>query len=594
MQFNSKWDHSKKSINGNYSIGSLDLQRDIFKTIQNNLPGNYNILNQSTTHNDYDFNQSIDAVFKADLDSTMNMEVSVKGTISTNKNNDNTLFATRHGNGYELNRNNIRSENEAETKNVNTYAMFSKKLSSRGNTISVFTSIAVNRSKLDSYLQNTLQYFNSSGGTDSIQATDQYKPGRLNDQKVSAGFTYSEPLSPHASIIVAYSINSKHKDNYNGTFDKSVFNRYDVPDLEFSNHFKLRDMSHKYTLGFFLFHTKLTTNISISMIKQNLKQTDLFIDTTLIRPFTNWNSNASLTYQITKASSLTFTYLGNTVQPTIEQLQPLRQNADLLNIALGNPSLKPSFQNDISVNYRLYKTSTDQGINLRGSFSNQINSIINNRNTDSSGVNFYQWSNLEDHQPITWSAYAEYYFHLPIIKAVFTFSFNISKNSYYGYVNGQLNSSSNVVVNPGISIAKNKSTYSYYVDFGMNLWRNNTSLQPVENNSRQYFAHLNFYSRLPFKFFAGSESSFDFYSKNQFFDRDLYRTLVKAYIGRYFLKEENLKVSFSANDLLNQNTGYSRSGGTDGFSEVRNNTIRRYFMLSVTWDFNKFGKSLQP
>jgi hypothetical protein len=43
-------------------------------------------------------------------------------------------------------------------------------------------------------------------------------------------------------------------------------------------------------------------------------------------------------------SNLRFNYQGATKQPTIDQLQPLRNNQDFFNQVVGNPDLKQSLQ----------------------------------------------------------------------------------------------------------------------------------------------------------------------------------------------------------------------------------------------------------
>ena len=63
---------------------------------------------------------------------------------------------------------------------------------------------------------------------------------------------------------------------------------------------------------------------------------------------------------------------------------------------------------------------------------------------------------------------------------------------------------------------------------------------------------------------------------------------MNANISRTFMKDA-LKATVSGNDLLNQNTGYNRTGSANVLTQERYTTIRRYFMFSLTWDFNKVG-----
>jgi hypothetical protein len=45
---------------------------------------------------------------------------------------------------------------------------------------------------------------------------------------------------------------------------------------------------------------------------------------------------------------------GSTRQPNLEQIQPIRENTDPLNVQIGNPNLKQEFRHNISFNYNNY------------------------------------------------------------------------------------------------------------------------------------------------------------------------------------------------------------------------------------------------
>ncbi len=66
-------------------------------------------------------------------------------------------------------------------------------------------------------------------------------------------------------------------------------------------------------------------------------------------------------------------------------------------------------------------------------------------------------------------------------------------------------------------------------------------------------------------------------------------TLWSATISKMFFKDSGLKVSLSGNDLLNQNVGFNRSANGGMITQTSYNNIKRYVMLSVSWDFNKMG-----
>ena len=84
-------------------------------------------------------------------------------------------------------------------------------------------------------------------------------------------------------------------------------------------------------------------------------------------------------------------------------------------------------------------------------------------------------------------------------------------------------------------------------------------------------------------------ADYQYRAKTQSFNQDFSRVLFNASIAKTFLKEENLKFTLGGNDLLNQNTGFSRMANGNLLTQTSNTTIRRYLMFSVSWDFNKMG-----
>jgi hypothetical protein len=65
--------------------------------------------------------------------------------------------------------------------------------------------------------------------------------------------------------------------------------------------------------------------------------------------------------------------------------------------------------------------------------------------------------------------------------------------------------------------------------------------------------------------------------------------LLNANLAKKFLKDENLKLSLSVNDLFNQNVGFSRNAYGSTIAQSSYTTIKRYFLISITYDFSQMG-----
>jgi hypothetical protein len=124
---------------------------------------------------------------------------------------------------------------------------------------------------------------------------------------------------------------------------------------------------------------------------------------------------------------------------------------------------------------------------------------------------------------------------------------------------------------------------------------NSSSLQTnINNNGRGLQANGGFNIYLPLHFSINSDATYQYNAATQSFPQDFRKTILNATIGKTFLKDESIKIYLAGNDLLNQNTGYSRTGNANQISQERYTTIRRFFMLSLIWDFNHVGGGAAP
>lgn len=591
--YDTKWNKDKQTINLNYKLSTLNTDFASNNLTQNNLPGNFNTSKQDKISQSNNFTQSFNTTFTSMISSTSDLRVSINNFDNRYKSDNNSIGSTTRGNGILQNSSISASNGDTKSKNFYSSANYTKRFKKKGRSLSVNASSSFGNSEGNSYLKSGLNYYDEQGMIDRVSNVDQYKPTLTNNSSLTTGFTYSDLLSKKLSFSTGYSFSWTENHNNQRSFNRVSANNYNQLDSAFSSDFRMVNQSGTYTVNVVYTGGKISANAGTSVSDASLKQTDLFSDVVLNRKFINLSPNASLRYQLSKATSLTFRYSGYTQQPGSYQLQQLRQNSDPLNISVGNSELRPSFRNNFSYNYRVYQPTLDRGINFRGNYGTTSNAIISNRYTDSAGVNVFQYANLKGRTQKNWDVYTEVYGHATKLDFVLFISFTAKGSTNFNFVNNQLNKVISVEYTPMIEIAKNKADYNYKMTIGPNYLVNTSSLQQVNNNTKGFFTTMSYYTKLPHNFFMGSDLNYKFNAKNQVFDRDFEQVIINSYIGKSFLKNESLKLTFKANDLLNQNTGYYRNGTSDRFTESRNATIKRYFMFSATWDFAKFGKSPQ-
>jgi hypothetical protein len=168
---------------------------------------------------------------------------------------------------------------------------------------------------------------------------------------------------------------------------------------------------------------------------------------------------------------------------------------------------------------------------------------------------------------------------------------NVNGSTYNNYVNDELNLTKNYTLSPGLSIQRYKEKkFEIYLSGGPTYTVTESSLQPQDNNDGWGAnANANVTIYLPGKFQVGTYSQYQYQAKTQSFSNDFSSAVINAFIIKTFTKTDNLKIELWGNDLFNQNVGFNRSANANLITQNSYNTIKRYFMLSVTYDFTKMG-----
>ncbi|MEN0054989.1 MAG: TonB-dependent receptor family protein [Mucilaginibacter sp.] len=591
LHYDTKWNSDKESINTNYKIGSLNVDGTRNTQTQNNLPGSFFNSNSDQTFHNHIFRQKLDATYQLKLDTSSNLKFMIDGTTkSTVTNSDYNTTSLRQDSSL-LNNNRRSTTNNGEQKILNASVLYTKKFKKTGRSFSVNITEAYNESKSNGFLKSEIDYYNKQGTPDSAQKIDQYKTGLSRSSILNTNITYSEPITKDLSVLFNYGLNINNGRSDRRSFDNSGNGQYTMLDSSLSNNFKLNQLSNQFGAIFNYKKKKTIITFGSKVSAVNFKQIDEFTNNTLSRNFTNWYPQASFMYKFSQQQVFRINYNGSTQQPNIDQIQPVRVNTDPLNITLGNPALKPSFTNRISINYNSYKVISGQSIYMGGSYARIINPIVNNVTTDSAGVSTYQSSNLKGHQTSNMYFYGGFDQKIPKVDINAGIGLNMNGSTYFNLTNNQLNETKANTYSASLRLSKYKQKkYEFWAGAGPTYTVNSSSLQKnINNNGRGFNAYGGLGLYLPAKFRIGTDANYQYNAATQSFNEDFRRTTLNASITKSFMKDEGLKIIVSGNDLLNQNTGYNRTGSANILTQERYTTIKRYFMLSLVWDFNHMG-----
>lgn len=588
VHYNDKWDDDKQSANFNYKILQLNVNGSSGTNTEYILPDTLYYNSQRETFNNQIMRNRANGSYEMQLDSSSSIKISANGGTDHKITDSHFITQARASDSALVNSGDRSISTTGDTRIVNSNLLWKKKFHKKGRTVSVNISENYESGSSNGYLFADNEFY--KGGISYLQQiTDQYK--QYNDKKLffDSKIIYSEPLSVTSSILANYGVSEASSHSNRQSFNKAAGGKYTDIDSTYSNDYSFNVFTQKAGLVYNLIKKKIRFNMGSNIGITSFKQQDLLADTSSKRNFVNWFPAASFMYSFNQQERLSLRYNGYTAQPSIQQLQPIRNNDDPLNIAIGNPALKPKFSNNISLNFNQYKvlTETDIYANLQYMFTE--NDISSSSNVDSTGKRTYQSVNLNGNRSLMGYLGYGFKWKKPAINVGFRGNFNQNRNA--SIVNGILNitNSGNYTLGAGMYKSKDKK-YELRLDGSVTYTSSHSSVQSnIKTNYWTYNVQPAFDIFLPKKFQVHSDVDANFRQKTSAFDFNTNVILWNAWIGKKFLKGDALLIKASANDLLNQNIGFNRTVNSNFISQNTYTTIQRFFMLSVIWSFNKAG-----
>jgi hypothetical protein len=597
LHYDGKWNSDKESINANYKIGQLDVNGTSNTLTQNNLPGSEINTNANQSFKNSMFRQKLDLTYQIKLDTSSTLKVTVDGLSKHGKTGSDYFTIGRKGpfeNDTLLNSNIRKITNDDNGQNFNGSLFYTHKFHKKGRTLTALLAGSFNNEKSEGFLKSEANYYNTkTGALDSAVFIDQLKTNTVKNSVFNSNLTYTEPLSKKLSLILNYGINVN-----NGSADRRSYNEtggaYTDLDSAFSNFYTLNQVANQVGAFINFKGIKQSLNFGTKISNVAFKQIDEYTGGVFKRHFINWNPSARYSYNFSQQRSLYLSYYGNTSQPSINQIQPVRVNTDPLNIFLGNQALTPSYSSSFNLNFYDYKVLTDQYINLGMGYTFTSNQIVNSSITDGAGKSSTQYVNLKDKMTDRFYLYGSAGRKTPLWDIFAGFNINANTNTSYSYNNNVLNRGFNASYSGGINVSKYiKDKFDFYINAGPSYNISKSTLQTSgNNNGRGFFTRGNVSVYLPAKFKISSDINYTYTAPTATFNSDLRRTLLNANISKSFFKANSVKLMISGNDLLNQNVGFERNTYGNMVAQNTYTTIQRYFMFTVTWDFNHMGGSV--
>lgn len=587
VHYNNKFGDDKHAINGNYKLLDLTVTGSSTTNTQNILPDTLYYTNQRQEFTNKIIRNKGNLIYDWDIDSSSSLKLIIDAGV------DHKTTATKYfteslaQDSSFVNQGNRNLTTDGDLNTFNSSLLWRKKLKKKGRTISVDVKENYNGNESNGFLYADNKFF--KGGVQvGNQLTDQNKIISSHLLAFNGKVTYSEPLSKVSSLVFNYGMTVNNNSANRSSYNKSANGHYETLDSVYSNDYTYNIFMLSGGISYALTKKKFKLNAGNNIGNTNYSQTDNWTLVSTKRNFLNWFPQAFMSYSFSSQKSIYLSYNGATVQPTIQQIQPLRTNDDPLNIVIGNASLLPSFRNNINMSYYNYKALSQKNISL-GIFYGFVNNAFATKDyVDTLGRRVSQSINVNGNH--NFNTYFNYGF--PLFGAHIGIGGNMNESKFVNYINNRENvTKSNIY---GLNFSAGKTVEKLYAN---SIYANisyTTSQSSIQKDiSTHYWTYnirpdIDFY--LPWKLQIHTDCDFIFRQKTSVFDNDYNVVLLNAWFGKKLLPGDALLIKASVNDLFNQNIGFNRTVNTNYITQNTYSTIQRYFMLTVLWNFNKGAK----
>jgi hypothetical protein len=592
ITYMNKWNKDKNSINTSLQYNNQDVNGrngSITKTI---LPDTTFSNTTSEVFTSFRSRQKLNARYEWQIDSSSTLVVKANGALFQGKKQNTYTGKSISEENKIINATERTLSNETQNRDFSSELNWRKKLKKKGRTISITGNLSNNLKTGDGFLLANNDFFDKTGNQIQQQDIDQKKENDERLQSIQTNFVYTEPITKKIFLELTYKNTFNRNNAERNTFEKPTGNGNTYNSLidSLSNHFLFRTTDHAGGFSFRFTEKKYSFSIGTAVGSTQFKLDELRKNQQRSVSYINLLPRASIKFNPKKQKSFTLSYNGNTQNPTLLQINPIIDNTDPLNITIGNQNLKQAFRHNLTLNISDYKIIKSKNFYLWSNFFFVKNAITNANRIDSLGRRINQSINVNgNYNGTVWAMYG-----FEIGKG-YNLNFNTESNisRFVNFVNGIQNVSNNYKVGLGVGINKWSDkwiNFGFNADASRNFARSSINKEAVTrfwsfNSSPN--VELNFKKQ---KLYASFNGDFTVYERTEAFRNQQNIFIVNGSVRRVFTKTDAFELKLSVNDLFNQNRGIQRNITSNFISENTFQNLRRFWLVTFAWNFNKNGK----
>ena len=503
------------------------------------------------------------------------------------------------------------SMSESKSLSANGNMQLTRKLNDKGRNVTLRLIGSYSDGENDRFSNTQTRYYIGGDGipTFNEDTIRRYITTPTNNYNLGTEVSYSEPLADRVYLQFSYRFQYGYSESDNSTYNMPFgwvlsdglpgqFSQHQSEwlDPEQSKYAEYKRFNHDARVTFRVNRQTWRLSAGVALRPQNTKLSykkgDFQTDTT--RNVFNFSPEVDFRYQPQRQTQLRFSYRGRTSDPSMENLLPITDNSNPLNIRTGNPGLKPSFTHNMNMHFNTFNMDKQRAIfsALNGSFTQNAISNIRKYNEATGG-----WTTMPENINGNWNVFGMFGMNTALKNKKFTIDTftNASYNNNVGYVTtGEMkDAQKNTTTNLSLGERVGGRYRNDWLEIGLNGSLNYTfekdKLNP-ENNQEPYTFSYGGNVQIYAPWGTTISTNMTNQARRGYSDTSMNRNelIWNAQVAQSFLKGA-LTLSFEWNDILREQSNITRSLTSSGRSVYTYNGVNSYGMVRLIYRLNIFG-----
>ncbi|MFL5773004.1 MAG: outer membrane beta-barrel protein, partial [Flavisolibacter sp.] len=377
--FSNKFNKDKQNINANYTINDVHINAEGNSLTKYLLPDSAYYSRESHLSKSDKTTQMLTGIYDVKIDSMSSLKFKLNGKVTHSENITKSHTQSENEELVPVNMNDRTNTANSDNKIFLGSVLWRQKFRKKGRTLSLTASHKISDIDMDGYLLSATDFLNNGvvSKTDSI---NQLKTNMSETITTTSKLVFTEALSKKTMLELNYVFNRTNSTSDRKSFDENN-GKYEQLNYTYSNKYSLNYLSNNGGAKIQYNGKKLVANIGSNVGVSHYRQLDSTGKEDRHYSYTNLFPTSRISYKFAAQRSINFNYTGTPQPPSIEQIQPLRENIDPLFIKVGNPNLKQSFRHNFSVFFNDFKMLTGRSIWINASITPVYNAIVTSQTT---------------------------------------------------------------------------------------------------------------------------------------------------------------------------------------------------------------------